>query len=156
MTTEKLLEDVAAVLNVVMPRAEARAKGAGRVLAATERSEVARLVRESLSGNAQALEALKVWIGTPASPKSTTPAIGEETDLGRALLESGGHRSPFFAETGPRTVKDITEDAGISGATPGVSDEIARMPLINGDERYHELMRSVALRTSFGGRRLDD
>ena len=68
MTTEKFLEDVAAILNVVMPKAEARAKAKGRVLAANERSEVARLVRESVSGNAEALEALKVWVGMLASP----------------------------------------------------------------------------------------
>ena len=158
MTTEKFLEDVAAILNVVMPKAEARAKAKGRVLAATERSEVARLVRESVSGNAEALEALKVWVGTPASPaKAAAAAVNEETDLGRALMESGRRStapSPFFSESVARTVKEITEDAGIAGATPGVSDEIGRMPLVNGDERFHELTRSWASQVSFGGQKL--
>jgi hypothetical protein len=153
MTTEKFLEDVAVVLNTVMPRAEARAKGAGRVLAATERSEIARLVRESLSGNAQALEALKVWTGTPAA-KPTTPAIGEDTDLGRALLESGGHRSPFFAETSPRTVKEITESAG--NFSPEVSKLSDQLPAFRRDEIFDQAMVDRARAVSFGGRRLGD
>ena len=68
-------------------------------------------------------------------------AVNEETDLGRVLMESGRRStapSPFFSESVARTVKEITEDAGIAGATPGVSDEIGRMPLVNGDERFHE------------------
>jgi hypothetical protein len=151
----KFTEDCVAVLNTVMPRAEARAKAAGRALAATERAEIARLVRESLSGNGQALEALKVWTGTPASSpaKPAAPAVNEETNLGAALLEAAGHRSPFF-ETAPRTGSTIAEDA-IPWPAPGISDVIARMPLITGDGSFHELIeRTLARSTSFGGTRL--
>jgi hypothetical protein len=149
-------EDVAAVLNTVMPAAERKAKAAGRALAATERSEIARLVRESLGGNHEALEALKVFTGAPATPaKPVAPTITETSDLGRLLLETGRHRSPFFAETSPRTVKEITEDAGIPGATPGLADEIGRMPLVNGDQKFHDLTQAWALQVPFGGQRLN-
>jgi hypothetical protein len=149
-------EDCVAVLNVAMPAAERRAQGEGRVLQASERAEVARLVRESLNGNHESLTALKVWTGAPASSpaKPAAPAVNEATDLGRALL-AGRHRSPFFAETAPRTAAQIAEAAGIDGATPGISDEIGRMPLINGDEKFRELTQSWAKTVSFGGQRLD-
>jgi hypothetical protein len=70
----KFSEDCTAVLNVAMPAAERRAQGEGRVLQASERAEVARLVRESLSGNGNALEALKVWTGTPVAEAAKGPA----------------------------------------------------------------------------------
>jgi hypothetical protein len=150
----KFTEDCVAVLNVVMPKAEARAKFKGRVLAAIERSEIARLVRESLRGNAEALETLQLYTGTPASPaKPAAPVIGETSDLGRALLEAAGHRSPFFAETA-RSGAEIAEDAAIPGATAGIADEIGRMPLISGDATYHELTRNWAMSVPFGGRKL--
>jgi hypothetical protein len=146
--------DVSDILTVIMSKAESRAKAAGRVLAATERSEIARLVRESLSGNTQALQALRVHIGTPAAPAKAASTVNETTDLGRALLETGRHRSPFFAETAPRTAAQIAEDAAIPGVTPGISDAIGRMPLVDGDAAYHELTRNWALGTSFGGQKL--
>jgi hypothetical protein len=148
-------KDVSGTLSVIMPRAEARAAAAGHPLRATERSEIARLVRESLGGNLQALTALQVWVGAPSPPvKPAAPAVDEETDLGRALL-AGQHRSPFFAETAPRTVKEISEDAGIPGASPGISNEIGHMALIDGDSAFHELARSWAMSVPFGGRRLN-
>jgi hypothetical protein len=113
------------------------------------------LVRESLRGNHEALETLKIYAGPlPPPAKSAAPAIGETTDLGAALL-AGPHRSPFF-ETAPRSGTEIAEAAGIDGATPGVSDEIARMPLVNGDAAFRDLTRSWAKKISFGGQRLDD
>jgi hypothetical protein len=153
--TTKFLEDVSSILNVVMPKAEARAKLKGRVLAAIERSEIARLVRESLKGNREALETLQLYAGTPTSPAKPAPAVSETTDLGKALLEAAGHRSPFFAETAARSGAQIAEDASIPGATPGIADEIGRMPLINGDEKFHDLTRAWAMSVPFGGRRLD-
>jgi len=152
---EKFLEDVAAVLNVVMPRAEARAKAAGRILAATERSEIARLVRESLSGNAQALEALKAWTGAPVAPaKPAAPAITETSDLGRLLLEMAGRRSPFFAETGPRTAKEITESAGTF--SPEVSKLSDQLPAFKRNDIFNQAMVDFARTVPFGSRRLDD
>jgi hypothetical protein len=154
MTTQ-FTADCAAILNAIMPRAEARASLKGRVLAAVERSEIARLVRESLRGSKEALETLQLFTGTPALPaRPAAPAITEATDLGAALLEAAGHRSPFFAGTA-RTVKAIAEDASIPGATPGVADEIGRMALVNGDERFHQLTQSWAMKIPFGGTRLD-
>jgi len=141
-------------LNEAVPLAKAHAEATGHPLRAADYSEIARLAREWRGGNADALEGLRVWTGAPAA-KPTAPAIGEDTDLGRLLLETAGHRSPFFAETGPRTVKDITEDAGIPGATPGIADEIGRMPVINGDQKFHELTQSWARMVPFGGQRLD-
>ena len=149
----KFTEDCVAVLNVVMPKAEARAKLAGRVLAAIERSEVAHLVRESLRGNHEALETLKIYAGPLPSPaKVAVPTVNEETNLGQALL-AGPHRSPFF-ETAPRS-SQITEDAETRFA-PGLSDQIARMPLVDGDSAFHNLTRNFAKTVSFGGRRLAD
>ncbi len=102
MTTTKFLEDVSVVLNVAMPRAEARAKGAGRVLLATERAEVARLVRECLSGNAQSLEALKAWTGTPAAESAKGPehekAVREELVRACQVLRLMQGRGPTAAE----------------------------------------------------------
>jgi len=152
----KFTEDCVAVLNVAMPAAERKAKAAGRVLQPSERAEVARLVRESLGGNHEALEALTVFTGAPATPAKAAPAINEDSDLGRLLLEAGHRRSPFFAETAPRSGTQIAEDAAIPGATPGVSDEIARMPLNAGDQKFHELTRAWAQTVSFGGSRLTD
>ncbi len=154
MSTQ-LDKDTAAILNVVMPKAERKAKLAGRLLAAIERSEIAKLVREALRGSRSALETLQLYTGTPALPaRPAAPAITEATDLGAALLEAAGHRSPFFAGTA-RTVKAIAEDASIPGATPGVADEIGRMALVNGDERFHQLTQSWAMKIPFGGTRLD-
>jgi hypothetical protein len=153
MSTQ-LDRDVSTVLNAVVPKAEARAKLAGRLLAAIERSEIAKLVREALRGSHEALQTLQLYTGTPALPaRPAVPAVGEETDLGRALL-AGRHRSPFFAEAAPRTAAQIAEAAGIEGATPGVADEIGRMPLTNGDERFHNLTRAWARMIPFGGQRL--
>jgi hypothetical protein len=155
MSTQ-LDKDVSAVLSAVMPKAEARAKFKGRVLAAVERSEIARLIRESLRGNHEALETLQLYTGTPAFPpaKPAVPAVNEETNLGKALLS--GHRgSPFFAETAPRSGAEIAEDASIPGVVPGVSDAIARLPLVDGDSTFHELTRAWAMSVPFGGRRLD-
>jgi hypothetical protein len=191
MTTQST-EDRVAVLNVAGRLLEAKAKATGRVPTATEYSEVARLSRESLGPNGPAaLEALLVLTGAPAAPaKAAAPAVNEETDLGRALIEGSGRRSPFFAEAasrtaaqiteatdlGPslmesgrrttarspffseslaRTLKEIAEDAAVPGATVGVADEIGRMALVNGDEKYHELTRAWAMSVPFGGRRLD-
>jgi hypothetical protein len=86
MTTEKFLEDVSAVLNTVMPRAEARATAAGHPLRATERAEVARLVRESLSGNHESLEALKIWTGTPVAESAKGP--GDEKGVKEELVRA--------------------------------------------------------------------
>ncbi len=103
MSTQ-LDRDVSTVLNAVMPKAEAHAKLAGRLLAALERSEIAKLVRESLRGSREALETLQLYTGTSTSPaKAAAPAVSETTDLGKALLEAAGHRSPFFAETAARS-----------------------------------------------------
>jgi hypothetical protein len=154
MTTKKFLEDVAAVLNVAMPAAECKAKAAGRVLQPSERTEVARLVRESLSGNAQALEALKIWTGSPATPAKAAPAINEDTDLGRALLESAGGRSPFFAETGPRSAKEIIESAGTF--SPETSKLADQLPAFRRDDIFGQAMRDLAQTVPFGGSRLDD
>ena len=153
MTTEKFLEDVSAVLNVAMPAAEAKAKAAGRPLAATERAEAARLVRESLSGNTQALEALKVWTGTLAAPAKPAAAPITEADLGHLLLETAGRRSPFFAETGPRTVKEITESAGsFSAETSRLSDEL---PAFKRDDIFNQAMVDFARTVPFGAKRID-
>jgi hypothetical protein len=183
-TTEKFLEDVAFVLNVAMPKAEARAEAAGRPLLATERSEVARLVRESLSGNAESLDALKVWTGSPAFPaKPAAPVIGEETDLGRALL-AGQHRSPYFAETAPRSAVQITEETDLGRAllesgshrspffaetactaaqiaedAPEFSAETSKLatslPAFQRDEIFGQAMVDFARTVPFGARRLD-
>ena len=154
MTTQ-FTADCAAILNVVMPKAEARASLKGRLLAAIERSDIAHLVRESLRGNREALETLQLYTGTPALPaRPAVAVIGETSNLGEALFEAAGHRSPFFAGTA-RTVKAIAEDASIPGATPGVADEIGRMALVNGDERFHQLTQSWAMKIPFGGTRLD-
>ena len=95
-------EDCVAVLNVAMPKAEARAKAAGRALLATERAEVARLVRESLSGNAQSLEALKVWTGTPVTETAKGPehekAVKEELVRACRVLRLMEGRGPTAAE----------------------------------------------------------
>jgi hypothetical protein len=153
MSTQ-LDRDVSTVLNAVVPRAERKAKLAGRVLAALERSEIARLTRAALRGNVQALESLKIYAGPLPSPaKAAVSTVNEETDLGQALL--AGHRgSPFFAETAPRAA-EVAEDASIPGATQGIADEIGRMPLINGDAKFHDLTRAWAMKIPFGGRRLD-
>jgi hypothetical protein len=149
----KFTEDCTAILNVVMPKAEARAKLAGRVLAALERSEVAHLVRESLRGNHEALESLQLYTGTPASPaKPAAPAVNEETDLGRALL-AGRHWSPFF-ETAPRSAAQITESAGnFSPETAKLSDQL---PAFKRDEIFGQAMLDFAQTVPFGARRLDD
>lgn len=148
--------EVALTLNDLMPRAEARALAAGHPLLATERQAITKLIRESLAGDRESLEKLRPWI-SPATPAKPVPAITETSDLGQLLMESGRRstaRSPFFSESVARTVKEINEDTGIPGATPGVSDEIGRMPLVNGDERFHELTRSWASQVSFGGQKL--
>jgi hypothetical protein len=149
-------KDVSNILSTVMPRCEARASLKGRVLAAVERSEIAHLVRESLRGNREALETLQLFTGTPASSpaKPAVSVVNETTNLGEALL-AGRHRSPFFAETAPRSATEIAEDAAIPGATPGISNEIGHMALIDGDNAFHNLTRSWAKTVSFGGRRLN-
>jgi hypothetical protein len=154
----KFTKNCAVRVDVVMPLVEAYAKAQGRALRPSDRSEIERLVQEWEGGNLEALEALKVWTGAPVAPaKPAAPAVNEETDLGRALMESGRRstaRSPFFSESVAQTVKEITEDAGIRFA-PGLSDEIARMPLVDGDSAFHTLTRDFAKTVSFGGRRLD-
>ena len=147
-------KDVSNILTAIMPRAERHAKLKGRLLAAVERSEIARLVRESLRGSKEALETLQLYDGSPASPaKAAVPAVNEATNLGEALL-AGHHRSPFFAETAPRAA-EVAEDASIPGVVPGVSDAIARLPLVDGDSAFHRLTRAWAMSVPFGGTRLD-
>jgi hypothetical protein len=152
----KFTEDCVAVLNVAMPAAERKAKAAGRVLQPSERAMVAQLVRESLSGNLEALAALQVWTGAPAAPaKPAAPAIGETTDLGRALLEGNGHRSPFFfSKNAPRTAKEIIESAG--NFSPETSKLADQLPAFRRDEIKTQAVLDLARAVSFGGRRLDD
>jgi hypothetical protein len=144
--------EVALTLNEAIPLAKARAEATGHPLRAADYSEIARLAREWRGGNAQALEGLRVWIGAPAA-KSTAPAVGADADLGRLLLETAGHRSPFFVETGPRAAKEIVESAGTFA--PEVAQLATSLPAYQRDEIKNQAVLDLAKTVSFGGRRLD-
>jgi hypothetical protein len=142
--------EVALTLNDLMPRAEAWAIATGRPL---DRKEFTKLIRESHAGNLESLEKSRAYLPPVAPAKPATPAINEATDLGRALLETAGRRSPFFAETGPRTVKDITESAGTF--SPEVSKLSDQLPSFKRDDIFNAAMVDFARTVPFGSRRLD-
>jgi hypothetical protein len=146
----KFTEDCTAILNVVMPAAERRAQGEGRVLQASERAEVARLVRESLHGNHESLTALKVWTGTPVAEAAKGPehdkAVREELvracRVARIMLGRGPTAaeqsdlestiraravSPTLAETGPLSFGHAVMEGRLGAVrSPGFAPPVAR------------------------------
>jgi hypothetical protein len=145
----KFTEDCTAVLNVAMPAAEHKAKATGRVLQASERAEIARLVRESLSGNHDSLEALKAWTGTPVAEAAKGPehekAVKEELVRACRVARLMLGRGPTAAEQADlesairaRAVSTLTETGPLAFAhavmegrlgavrSPGFAPPVAR------------------------------
>jgi hypothetical protein len=120
----KFTEDCVAVLNVAMPAAERKAKAAGRVLQPSERAEVARLVRESLDGNRDALEALKTWTGTPVAESAKGPefekAVKEELVRRCQVLRLMKGRGPTAAEQADleKTIRERWVSRALTEAEP--------------------------------------
>jgi hypothetical protein len=146
----KFTEDCVAVLNVAMPAAERKAKAAGRILQPSERAEVARLVRESLSGNANALAALKTWTGTPVAEVAKGPGhekavkeelvracrvlrlmvgrgptAAEQADLEKTIRERWAPR--VLTETGPLAFGHAVQEGRLGGGrSPGLAAPVVR------------------------------
>ncbi len=149
--TTTFTEDRVAVLNVAMRRAEAKAKAAGRVLTPTERSEIARLSGETLGANGvAALEALKVFTGTPVAEVAKGPehekAVKEELVRACRVLRLKLGRGPTAAEQADleKTIRErwvaptLTEDDPLAfghavqegrlggGRSPGLAAPVVR------------------------------